>query len=202
MRVRYSSGFFIFEIMKIRKNIIVLLLLLYGVGLQAQVWSVGVYGGESSPLRNKESYYNYTNEEGGAFIRYNKPIKKEYGHSDFSWISQVSVYAGEYNFEQENKKQKTFRANFSTGVQYNLYKAVLWEVSIQGLLGAGYNSGYYLRLAKGFNFKEEIALNIQLMPNHHFAPYVEAGYMHNSNANIYKLNRGFEVVFIRMGVAL
>ncbi|MDO5655850.1 MAG: acyloxyacyl hydrolase [Flavobacteriaceae bacterium] len=163
---------------------------------------IGINYGSSDIFRqNDQSYYNYKNTEFGIFAAKNLAWKKnEEDQIQKFWMIQPQIYFGNYEFLAENYQQNTFRGILYSGIKLEM-PFQQWSAHTKLLLGAGYQSGYYQRLAKGVFMTEKLSLGLNFKMKS-ISTFADIGIMHVSNANLYQLNRGHEVFFVEFGINL
>lgn len=165
-------------------------------------FEVGVSYGNSELFRiNSESFYDYTNAEFGVFGAKNLAWKSNATENFLLkfWVVQTNLHYAKYEFLSDNEQQDIFKINALAGIKLskNFNNKYL---SFKALLGSGYNSGYHQRLEKGIYFSEQIMVGVEFPVQEDVSSFLNIGFKHVSNANIYALNRGAEVAFIQFGI--
>lgn len=184
------------------KHIILFLLFMSQFVLGQNLFEIGISYGVSSVFRaENNSHYDYKNRELGLFLEkdYAWKTDKEIQFLNKYWAIQSNMYLGDYEFKSEYKKQKTFRVNTLGGIKFekDLGKIIL---NLKPMIGVGYNSGYYGRLASGIYFTEQLSIGFEKLFNKKKSLVFNIGGRHISNANVYELNRGAEIAFIQIGI--
>lgn len=185
------------------KKILCFALLNLLMALNAQnLYNAGFTIGSTDLIRNNKANnsYNYTNQEISAFVG-----------KDFAWqannnqlwnkyyIAQINATVGQYTLSSKVKQESTFSSQINTGIRFErkINNQINFETSI--LLSGGYHSGLTSRLSSGVYFREGIIVGINKQWKQGFSNQLGLGFQHASNANLYELNRGFEILFLKLG---
>lgn len=180
-------------------------LILFSAGfISAQnSFETGIQYGSSDLMRkSNDSHYNYENSEFGIFAGKNVGWKRNQGDRIRKfWMYTTQLYLGNYLFIAEDRSQKPFRAIVFGGLKL---QKPLDNINLhaKGMIGSGYQTGYYERLPAGIYFTEKLNLGIEFKNIQKLQPFLDVGIMHVSNGNFYKLNRGIEVVYVELGILI
>ena len=160
------------------------------------------YGNSDIFRKTDQSHFNYQNSEFGFFFSKNLAWNKNDSQVlQKYWLIQPQVYIANYNFLSESVKQKIVRGIIYGGIKFQK-PFQHWSLHSKLAVGAGYQSGYYQRLAKGIYFTEKLNVGISYPVFQQSNAGVDVGIMHVSNGNFYELNRGLEVFFIELSVEI
>lgn len=161
---------------------------------------IGVSYGTSDVFRKEDkSHYNYNNNEFGIFALKQTAWKRNSSDAIKKfWFIQPEIYYGNYTFYADQITWGIFKATLGGGLRF----AKMWgntALHTKFSVNAGYQSGYYHRLEGGIHFTEKLNFGVEFPLNDRMKSFIDIGAMHVSNANLYDLNRGLEVLYIEFG---
>ncbi|MXV38487.1 hypothetical protein GO491_07335 [Flavobacteriaceae bacterium Ap0902] len=166
-------------------------------------WHAGISYGSSDLLRsqNSDSHYNYSNQEGSIYVgKYFFWNRSKTQNIQKYWILQLNGNFAQYELSIANKKENVYSSQINTGIRFEkeLKPDLKLESSI--LLGMGYHTGLTERLNSGIYFREAIIIGLNKTWKSGFSNQFGLGFQHASNANLYPLNRGYELLFLTIGI--
>ncbi|MDO5509830.1 MAG: acyloxyacyl hydrolase [Weeksellaceae bacterium] len=177
----------------------IILLLICSPLFAQKGFDVGLYAGNSDLLRkNDDSYYNYTNREYGVFFGKSYSIFQRHAHRTFQIDWRAHFIKAKYTMPSENFESEVTKGNVLFGIGH-LWLQPNWQYSIRFGIGPGMHSGYYKRLTAGYYFTEELSFTLKRRLAQEQYLILTTGGMHNSNGNIYHVNRGLDLLFMRLG---